>query len=48
MEYPEIIQETCTGCGICVVIDSGKARIVIDKCQACRICVTVCEVQAIV
>jgi 4Fe-4S ferredoxin len=56
MNYPEIIQETCTGCGICVVIcpmetivmDNGKARIVIDKCQACRICETVCEVQAIV
>jgi Pyruvate/2-oxoacid:ferredoxin oxidoreductase delta subunit len=56
MEYPEVLQETCTGCGVCVVIcpmetivmENGKARIETEKCQACRICVSVCESKAIV
>lgn len=52
---PEVFENTCIGCGLCVEacpqdamhLIGGKAVIDLDKCTACGECVRVCPVNAI-
>ncbi len=55
MDFPEINQELCTGCGACIdicpmeaiVMQDGKACIVEDNCGNCRVCESACPLEAI-
>jgi len=52
---PEVAEEICTGCGIClkacahdaIGILEGKARIYPDKCAGCGRCISVCLKKAV-
>jgi uncharacterized Fe-S center protein len=52
---PEVAQEICTGCGIClkscahdaIGILEGKARIYPEKCAGCGRCISVCLQKAV-
>lgn len=52
---PEVRMRFCTGCGLCrqncpascIVIESGKARILKGRCIGCGECVVVCRTKAI-
>ncbi|MEJ2201637.1 MAG: DUF362 domain-containing protein [Desulfuromonadaceae bacterium] len=53
---PEILEERCVGCGIClracshqaIALSQGKARLDSQRCVGCGRCISVCEVRAIV
>lgn len=52
---PEVAEELCTGCGIClkacvhdaISILEGKARILPDRCVGCGRCITACLQKAV-
>ncbi len=52
---PEVAEQACTGCGVClracahqaILVSGGKARIDSQRCTGCGRCITVCESRAI-
>ncbi len=52
---PEVSEQACTGCGVClracahqaILISAGKARIDAQRCTGCGRCITVCEAKAV-
>ena len=51
---PEVDEQTCTGCGVCLracahqaILVGGKARIDSQRCAGCGRCITVCETKSI-
>ncbi len=53
--WPEVIEEKCIGCGLClencpreaITLKKGKASIDLKKCIGCGECVNVCQEEAI-
>ena len=56
IQFPKVIPEKCTGCGVCIskcptqaiVLKDGKAFVETNRCRNCRICIQVCAFGALI
>jgi len=55
-QFPKVVPEKCTACGICIdicpsgaiVMENGKAFIKTDHCRNCMACIKACPEEAII
>jgi len=53
---PEVVEEKCTGCGVChkwcpseaIIIENEKAVIIEEKCISCGECIALCRYDAVI
>lgn len=56
IQFPKVLAEKCTGCGICIdvcpkgaiVMENDKAFVRIENCRNCRVCIKACPVNAFI
>ncbi len=56
IQFPKVLAEKCTACGICIdacptgtiVMEKGKAFVKTDNCKRCNICIKACPEEAII
>lgn len=56
IQFPKVLAEKCTGCGICIDIcptgalslENGKAFVTTDNCRNCKVCMRACPENAFI
>jgi formate hydrogenlyase subunit 6/NADH:ubiquinone oxidoreductase subunit I len=56
IQFPKVLTEKCTACGICIAVcpagaiamENGKALVNTELCSNCNVCIKACPVDAII